>query len=541
MGNSLEDAGILKVGGEELTDFAKTRFILDVKELLKVGSSAFPSLISCGPAIPPLPVGMEVPELENEELYPDFHANAVTNYEIIAKMLNMPGQTPFMPIIFDPLHVGAKLGIDVPPISLGEYPSLMLNLPAMLLKLEVGPIDIPSFLPKLLGLITPPVPPIPTPPPLPEIDIPGISINPIELFADLPTLTIDPILNIPNLFTGLIGQFPMLAIDLLTLNLEPICDLALNIFMVPKGPNPLLEVAVAQVTAIKTTEMLALNLVAMSLGSASGGAVGAIGAEFGYTPPPQEPTGNSEPKSVRDKIIDFANKMDGKSYGNESTRNDYALGIFPRFIYKNDGDPSYGNLADTDNGKKGEPGTLKPTALIYARTASSCGLFVRSALINAGASGDPYFDEQYVPGTAISGLLRIARKKGALLFDKSKGDKSIPSFKAGDVVIVGSITNDPYPLHVELFLSNYDGGYGGGISGIGGGAIDENNPDPSKQGKFYGTAIKKVTYKFQEKSDNNLYKYPFAGPENEQNIDASRGGLRPVLAIIDMEKMLNSD
>jgi len=531
MGMTQEDAGVLEVGGAELTEGAKFRFIEDVCEQLRLGSEfSVPFLTPCGPEIPPAPLGFPIPDLHDEETYADWHKWALGAYLSVAQTLNMPGQTPFLPIIFDPIHIAATLNLPMPSISLPKFPGLMLNLPRLMLKLEIMPPDIAAKLPDIMSLLEiPPAIPIPE---IPEIPLP-------EIMADLPTLAINPILALPNIFVSLIGQFPVLAIDLLTLNLASICELALDAFAATNGPNPLLQIATTKVLAIRTGECLAIDLIGVTLGSASGGAVGAMGKEFGYEPPPFP--GKHSEDGPRDKVVRFAETMEGTSYGNDDTREKYTMGLFPNLIYKNDGDPSYGDNADTDNGQRGEPGRPKQKALFAASGASSCGLFVRGALIAAGAKGDRFFTEPYREGTAISSLLRIAHERDAILFDKSRGDKEIPAFKKGDVVLIGSEGNSPHPLHVEMFLSDYGGGNSGDAPGIGGGAPDPENK--GADGKLVGSAIKRVTYKFEKKTQDGYYNHPFAGPEDGPT-DASDDPTgtsyrRPVLVVIDVEKIIS--
>jgi hypothetical protein len=301
------------------------------------------------------------------------------------------------------------------------------------------------------------------------------------------------------------------------------------------GPNPLLQIALHKVLAIKIVECLVIDVIGLTMGSASAGAVGAMGKELGYIPPPPEK--ESSESAIRDKIVKFAKKCDGFSYSSDKIK--YTTALFPELLYKND--DSAGDLdkySDKDDaGRVGKAGSPKPKALQLAKTSSSCGLFVRSCLIAGGASDDKFFTDDYVPGTALSGLLSIARRKKAIIFDQTKGDKVVPAFKRGDFIIVGDADGLPYPFHTEVLLADFNGDLSVGVDGIGGGAQDVNNPIPNKTKQYYGSRISSTTYKFAIKSEGTYSKTPFAGPQND---DTSVSALRPILVIIDSEKMIKT-
>ena len=528
MTKTLEEAGVLQVGGNELTDGAKYKFIEDIRQALKNGSNWDPPIFKpCGPEVAPLPTNVEPPNLHDEKLFPDFHNVQVKKYLELAKVLNFEGMEPFVPFVFDPMAIGSKLGINIPQMSLPEISALLFNLPALLIKLELTPLDLPKFLSKLSALG---IPPNPFPPsfPLPSITLPQVSVGiPTELLPDLLEvfLSLAKIpLEIPKLLS------PTAILPILSLQLSTLCTSLLKILPATSSTSSI-EIALYKVLAIKLTECVAIDAVGLTLGSSSGGAVGALGKEFGYTPPPLKNDGSNI--SLRDKIINFAKSCDGLSYSEDKKK--YATALFPDMLYKNDSSKGdLGTQLDVDeNGINGNAGEPKQKAINFASTASSCGIFARSCLIMAGASGDKFFENDYVPGTAISGLLDIARKRNALLFDRIHNDKKIVSCKRGDIIVVGD-SSGKYPFHVEILLDDFNADQNS-VEGIGGGSADLKNFNPNSG--YYYTKISSTTYKFETKSKDGYYELTFAGPQND---DASLESLRPLLAIIDSEKIIQN-
>lgn len=523
MTKTLEDAGILELGGEKLTKNAEYKFVQDVMDAMRLGSGWDPIIFRpCGPEVPPIPVGFPVPNLHDKIMFVDFYKNQVTKYLDVCQKLNIEGAQPFVPLVFDPIVLAFKLGLNIPSVSFPEFPSLMLNIPKLLLKLNLMPIDLPDLMAKLPSLG---IPPQPFPPQfkLPSLELPYPQIMVPTLFLQYSMLLKIP-LEIPKLL------LPTALIPLFALQFSALCGNILKILPAPNGPNPLLQVAVYKVLAVKLVECIVIDVVGLTLGSASGGAVGGLGKTFGYVPPPSV-EGSEIP--VRDKIINFAKKLDGISYSSNKTK--YTTALFPDLTYKNDDSSGdLGQYADKDeNNNTGKAGTPKPKAYSYAKTASSCGLFARACLIAAGISGDNFFDKEYVVGTAISGLLSSARKRNALLFDRSNGDKKLPKLQKGDMIIVGDDSGN-YPFHVEVLLEDYSGDISDTVSGIGGGASDKDNL--SSDGKAIGSKISSTTYQFAIRSENGYKALTFAGPTNDA-INVSK--LRPVLVAIDSEKMVN--
>lgn len=522
---TLEAAGVLELGGSTLTKGARYRFIEDVRDAMRLGSGWDPVFFRpCGPEIPPA-IG-EIPDLHDITLYPDFHKNYVTKYEEMAQKLNIEGMMPFAPIVFDPIAIAAKLNLNIPAVKFGEYPSLLFNVPKLLLKLELTPKDLPSFVAKLPSIG---IPPSPFPPqfPVPSIDLPDFPVVSLpDLLPDLlnffVSLTLIP-LKIPTLLT------PSILLNLLTLKFSSLCTEVLKILPTPRGPNPILALAVYKVLAVKLTECIVLDVVGLTMGAASGGIVGSIGAELGYVPPPAD---ESKTTPIRDKIVNFAKSADGLSYS--KNREDYTITLFPDMTYKND--DSIGDIGTSldrdENGNPGKAGKPKPIAISLAKTSSSCGIFARAVCLAAGASGDVYFDKEYQIGTAISGLLSVARKRKALVFDRIKGDKTVKSFKRGDLIFVGD-ESKKYPFHVEIALEDFNGDLSQKVEGIGGGALDEGNKSPD--GSYYGSKISSTSYGFSIKSVDGYNKLTFTGPQND--LSSSQ---RPLLAIVDVEKLISN-
>lgn len=518
MGMTMEDAGVLMPGGEQLTEGAKYKYIEDVMNAMRLGSNWDPGIMQpCGPEIPPMPLNFPVPNLHDEITYSDWHSNALGNYLAVAKALNMQGMMPFMPIIFDPIALAVSLNLKVPSIKFGEFPSLMLNVPALLLKLELTIDDLPSLLLKVPGL------PSPFPPqfPIPKLNIPNL---PAIMIPDL-WLMLDAMLKIPLQIPSLL--LPNAILPLLMLDFSGLCGAILKLFPTGNGPNPLLQIATYKVLTVKFVECVAIDVIGLTLGSASGGAVGGMGSAFGYVPPESK---SDKPTSVRDRIIKFAKKVDGLSYSSDKEK--YTITLLPDMTYKNDN--SHGDLGNRvdkdDQGNTGKVGKPKPQALQFAATASSCGMFARACLLAAGASGESYFDKSYKPGTAISGLMSVAYKRKAVLFDRTKGDKIIPPVKKGDIIIVGEDDAGVYPFHVQIVTKNYDGGVGK-TNGICGGAADEGNPITGQLNKFYPTKIASSEYVFTKKSEGGFTNFPFAG--------TTKTDQRPIFAILDSEKIVN--
>lgn len=488
------DAGVLE--NDKLTPGAKASFIKDVKELLIYGDEGVgPFPIDCGPKLQPTPFADTI-ELEDEEQYPDFHKNWLGTYENIAKFLDFQSQFMFAPIVMDPIALAVKLNLDVPALNFPD--DFILFGPAFpLLAIKLG-FDIPADLALKLPEIVIPKPPIP--------DLTGLIPPPIDvdLFPDL-AIHLGWPLKLPKVFLDLVVQMPNLFLGLLQFDFKVICDLILDSGLFGDfGPGSLVQVAAAKVLARKTAECTTIAIVGSTVGSSSGGIVGNLGIKFGYKPPPPP---EAAAQDVRTRIVNAANRLDGKSWSTdkealkkeggkiEEVSLPYTEWILPILA---DGGPS-----------------KKKNAFNRAKKFSSCGLFVRGCYFRGGAL-DSYFTKEYVDSTAISGLVNVGQKKGAFIPFNST---NMPALKKGDAILVQE-RGKPGTEHVLMVTRNYSGGFDGSVSGIEGGQVDSKNDNRP-------TAVKKTTYKFF-KSGGSVK----AGRTTE---DA-----RQILKIFDAEKMVDN-
>lgn len=494
VGWAQHDAGILE--NDKLSKLAKDLFIKDVKNELIYGSAALPAFIMpCGPEIPPVPFADTI-ELEDEKQYPEFHKNWLGTFEQIALALDIQSQFMFLPIIMDPVALAVKLQLDVPSLNFpDDFILFGTALPLLAIKLGFDlPIDLAAKFPSILI----PVPPIPNVPPPPDIDI--------ELFPDLFLHLAWP-LKLPGMFADLILQMPSLFVGLLQLDLGAICDVVTNsgLFGDLGNPGNFVQVAAAKVLARKTSECVLIAMVGGSVGSSSGGIVGSMAREFGYVPPPGPATFDQDP---RDRIVSAAKGLDGKSWSTDkealsSEGNDFSKASLPYTEWI---------LPIMANGSIDR----KKRAYNRAKSFSSCALFVRGCYFRGGAT-DPYFVNEYRDSTAISGLLDVAKKKGAFIpFSRN----NMPALKRGDAVLVQR-PGEPGSEHVFMVTNDYGGGFDGSVSAIEGGRTDENNNNKP-------TAIKKSTVKFFKQGGTIR-----AGRTSDE--------AREILKIFDAEKMVKND
>lgn len=477
-------AGILNPGEGTLTDIAKAKFIQAVKDELVYGTDLLPTppLFPCGISIPPTPYA-DLLDLENEEKFPDFHKNTLGSYESIAQSLDIQGNFTLLPICC-PVSLGFKLGVNIDLDFPGGFlPFFSPALPLLALKMNLMP-------PFQMALKFPNLPSIP--PPLPNFPLPTFDPT---LLLDLYAFNLAFIVGIPKFLADLVLQIPTLALKIPNLPdlFSAVCDLAFkaNLFG-DIDPRSLVEIAATKVLTAKVVEMVFIAAVASTLGSAPNGVTGGVGTFLGYKPPPAppaDPTGD-----VRTKIVDFAKSCDGLSFS--SDKDTYAQQLF---YYE------YNEGSDAD----------KQTAYNASSVNSSCGLFVRAAFFNGGAA-ESFFSGRYVTTTAISGLLDMAKQKGANI---TYSNTSFPSLKKGDAILIAN-SSDTSDAHVLLVASDYDGGLGGPIDGIEGGQTDSGNGNKS-------TAIASNTYDILSVVGGRIS----AGKS---------GGSAPkaIIAILDGEKMV---
>jgi len=198
MPGAQENFGTLKKdenGELQVTDEARTKYIKIWKELAAQGSETSQPLNF-------------IPELENREKFGDWHKKWIDGpYKDMLIALNLEPQ--FLLPVFDPTGVAAKLGMEVPDLDMltivGSFAMPPVATPAML---NIGPTDIPSFLPKLLGLV------VPSPLPVPNVkfpEIPSIYVGPLELpgalnFPSNWSFRFTTMTNLPTMFSGLLGD-----------------------------------------------------------------------------------------------------------------------------------------------------------------------------------------------------------------------------------------------------------------------------------------------------------------------------------------------
>lgn len=450
------DAGIIDLDGN-LTDKAKTKFIQDVKEQLIFGTDLIPTppLFPCGPSIAPVPFADQL-DLENEEKFPDFHKNILGSYQKQAVALNMPGDFKLLPIC-DPIGLAFKLGanISVSPFPGGFIPFMIPNPPLLAVKLSImPPPDLIAKFPSLPAI----------PPPLPSFEIPP-NIK-IPDFSTLFDFSLAFAVGIPTFLLAIVAKIPQLALKLPDIPglMSLICDVAFdsNLFG-DMDDSSVVQIAATKVLTTKVAEMTFIAAVGTTLGSAPGGITGGMGKAFGYDPPP--PPGDDQPKTVRDKILDYANKLVDTGYGQGDDKQDtYASHL----LYVEYPEPVPSTTASPQ-----DPRALgKDKTLAILKTASSCGLVARACLFAGGASyiynnkvdtskQDPsvilYYDfflDRYPTGQAISGIYGAARSKNALIA-YTNGD--LPALKKGDVIIVEA-RGTPGKEHVIVLAEDYNVG-----------------------------------------------------------------------------------
>lgn len=483
------DAGVLSNG--KISEGARHKFIQDVKDQLILGDAGLPSFpMPCGPELPPIPFADTI-ELEDPEKYPQFHEHWVGTYEKIALALDFQSQFMFLPVVMDPLALAAKLQLDIPKF---KFPDdfILYGTAVPLLAIKLGfdlPVELIAKFPSIL-VPMPPIPNIPIPPVPPEIDPLAFP----ELVSHLAWPT-----KLPGMFLDLIVKMPSLFIGLLQGDFKPICDVVLGsgLFGDMAGPGNTIQVAAAKVLARKVAECTVIAIVGGSVGSSSGGITGALGKQFGYVPPPPPESSEIDP---RERIVASAKKLAGKSW---STDND----ITTRSSSEEETLPYTEWMLPvmSNNDKK--------DAFAKAKYYSSCGLFVRGCYFRGGAS-DGYFTDNYKDSTAISGLVNVAQRKGALI---PFGSSTVPALKKGDSILVYD-PEVPGREHVLIVSEDHSGGFDEPISGIEGGQAD-----PDNEGR--PTAVATTTYNFFRKN-GGLY----AGPTSNTS--------RKVLKLIDAEKIV---
>jgi hypothetical protein len=190
----LTNAGIIANG--KVTEAAWKKYIKDVKEAMKSGKTPLDSLdLTCDEKLEPTP-GAELLNLEDEFIFPDFHAIWRPRYENMALALDVEGDKKLAPAIFDPSAAATDLGANVKsPPSLPEAIAQIVatsaagGAPASLMPLLAKyKDDLPDDVSKDLtnpitfaSNILPKVIPNPVPP-LPKVNVPDTSMK--DIYTD---------------------------------------------------------------------------------------------------------------------------------------------------------------------------------------------------------------------------------------------------------------------------------------------------------------------------------------------------------------------
>jgi hypothetical protein len=234
----LANAGILENG--KLSDESWYSYVNDVKNTLTDGKGPLPFSFPCDVDLKPVP-GAKMLDLANELAFPDFTRIWRNRYEQMVLSLDVEGDKPFAPTIFDPTSVLGDLGITLsgkPSLSdvvtqitglLASQGKTELLIPAMaalyaseegsenLIAAAAGlavqpPISAPAE--ALIKIIAPP--PLPTPP-LPDINVPlpnieqyidqfkyeiALGLAPQKVHIEIMKSLANP-LEIPNILSGL--------------------------------------------------------------------------------------------------------------------------------------------------------------------------------------------------------------------------------------------------------------------------------------------------------------------------------------------------
>jgi hypothetical protein len=515
------DAGIIDEQCK-LTPKAKKKFIQQVKDELLFGTDNLPvpPLFPCGDPVPPNPFA-DLLDLENEQKFPDFHKNILGSYQKIACALNLKSDFKLLPICC-PISLAFKLGVNIKiDFPSGFIPFMIPNPPLLALKLKIMPP--PKLIAKFPGLPA-------IPPPLPKFDIPpAIKIPDFKTLFDF---SLAFALGIPKFLAELVLQIPKLALKLPNLPelFKLICDIAFksNLF----GsilPDSIVQIVTTKVLITKVVEMVFIAAIGTTLGSSPGGITGGVGKFLGYDPPPEEPEDPSP--TIRDKIIEHADRLIDTGYGQGSSKQDtYAQNLL-LVEYSEPQQPS-------PPGDKRALGKAKTLAIL--KETSSCGLVARACLANAGASyvynnkvdtskQDPsvnlYYDfflDRYQTGTAIAGIYGAAKAKGALI-PYTSGD--LPALKKGDIIIVEARGN-PGKEHVIVLYKDYNPG------SLTMTTVEGGQPDSGNGGK--PTMVRKKEYINSKTVTKGSDKYSMYIAANNQIYIAGR----TVLALIDSEKLV---
>lgn len=457
---------VLKYGTEGIPDDSKPKF-------------------KCGSALPPDPTSAEaLKDLEDEKKFPDFHKNTLGIYEKIANSLDVEGNFSLLPAMADPGALAGKLGVNIPAPSFPEgyapyFAGLLVpKMAASLVKVGETEFMLPITLAaKLPSLVSPPQPPaFEVPPKLPlPASVTVVSNSPTPCLERVPpvipqnalstlaTIHASAAEGIPKLIVQVISKMPSILAKLPKIDeaIAEICGLVRDsgIFGEIKDSSTTQKAATI-VLSRKTSECILINAIANSVGSAPGSLTSSIAGVTSdnskgpdvdrYDSIPQEPVTPppNKPTPVQRALM-RGQELAGTSYGNEDTRGAYVSGLFyiedllsrtpnvtingtiptedpPREVKDHPEIISIATLPISEQNKyvvENQTG-FYDYAQDVARTASSCGLFVRSCY-NAGGCINQYFLTMYPTSAAISGPLYVGSLRNYRWIKDRDGNEGI--------------------------------------------------------------------------------------------------------------------
>jgi hypothetical protein len=464
---------VLKYGTENIPDNSKPKF-------------------KCGEGLPPDPASAEaLKDLEDEKKFPDFHKNALGIYEKIANSLDVEGNFSLLPAMADPVALAGNLDASLPAPSFPEgyapyFAGLLVpKMAADLVKAGKTEFVFPvKLFEKFPSLASPPQPPafeVPPKLPLPasvtvvsNSPTPGMErvppVIPQNALSTLATIHASAAEGIPKLIVQVIAKMPSILAKLPKIDeaIAEICGLVRDsgIFGEIKDSSTTQKAATI-VLSRKTSECILINAIANTVGSAPGSLTSGIAGVTSdnskgpdvdrYDAIPQElpPPAPNKPTPVQRALM-RGQELAGTSYGNQDTRGAYVSGLFYiEDLLARTPNVTINGTIPTENPPldvKSHPEIISIATLpleeqnkyvvenqtgFYdyaqdvARTASSCGLFVRSCY-NAGGCINQYFLTMYPTSAAISGPLYVGSLRNyRWIKDRDGNEGIIDALRAG--------------------------------------------------------------------------------------------------------------
>jgi hypothetical protein len=464
---------VLKYGTEGIPDDSKPKF-------------------KCGSALPPDPTSAEaLKDLEDEKKFPDFHKNTLGIYEKIANSLDVEGNFSLLPAMADPVALAGGLGASIPAPSFPEgyapyFAGLLVpKMAADLVKAGKTEFVVPvKLLEKLPSLASPPQPPaFEVPPKLPlPASVTVVSNSPTPCMERVPpvipqnalstlaTIHVSAAEGIPKLIVQVIAKMPSILAKLPKIDeaIAEICGLVRDsgIFGEIKDSSTTQKAATI-VLSRKTSECILINAIANTVGSAPGSLTSGIAGVTSdnskgpdvdrYDAIPQElpPPRPDKPTPIQRALM-RGQELAGTSYGNQDTRGAYVSGLFyiedllsrtpivtingtiptedPPLNVKSH--PEIISIAKLPPEEQNKYAVENQTGFYdyaqdVARTASSCGLFVRSCY-NAGGCINQYFLTMYPTSAAIAGPLYVGSLRNyRWIKDRGGNEGIIDALRAG--------------------------------------------------------------------------------------------------------------